>query len=69
MVDTKAKEKCPFCKEEIAPGAVICKHCHSILKMPSQQKKAPSWRSKFMLGFYCGLAFSGFLVYLYFRIS
>ena len=23
--------KCPFCKEEIQPGALICKHCHERL--------------------------------------
>jgi len=69
MAGVKDKEKCPFCKEEIAPGAVICKHCHSILSAPpKKKKKVPFWYSTFMLGVYTGIVFSGILVYLYYKI-
>ena len=62
------KEICPFCKEEITPGALVCKHCHSIIKLPPQQKKVPAWRNKFLLGFYTGVIFMGVLIYLYTKI-
>lgn len=68
MIETKKKEKCPYCKEEIAPGALVCKHCRSIIKLPSQQKKVPAWRNKFLLGFYCGILFSAALLYFYYKL-
>jgi predicted amidophosphoribosyltransferase len=59
---------CPFCREEITPGAIICKHCGSPLKYPKQMKKAPFWRGTFMLGVYSGIAFMVLLIILYSKI-
>ena len=64
----KSTEKCPFCREEIAPGALICKHCHSIIKLPAKKKNVPTWRNSFMLGFYCGIIFMLILIYLYVKV-
>lgn len=44
--------ECPFCREMVAKGASRCPHCHENLKIPKKKKKAPPWRSSFMLGFY-----------------
>ena len=32
---------CPFCKEEIADGAIKCKHCGSMLSAPEQTAHKP----------------------------
>ncbi|HDL03253.1 MAG TPA: zinc ribbon domain-containing protein [candidate division Zixibacteria bacterium] len=59
---------CPYCKEEIAPGAVLCKHCGSPLKMIKKKKSAPFWRSQYMLGIYTGIIFMVLMIYLYNKI-
>jgi len=59
--------KCPFCKEEIQKGAIVCKHCGSKIQILKKQKKKPRGRSSFMLGFYCGILLMILLVYLYNR--
>jgi len=64
----KDKSKCPYCMEEIAPGAMVCKHCHAILKKPEVKKKRPWWMTNFALGFFSGVLFMGLLIYLYIRI-
>jgi len=56
---------CPYCMEEIAPGAIICKHCHTPLKLPQRKKKAPLWRCSYMLGVYSGIALAILLFILY----
>jgi hypothetical protein len=68
MTAVGSKERCPFCKEEIAPGALICKHCHSIIKLPPPKKKVPTWRNKFLLGFYAGILFMALMIYLYVKL-
>ena len=30
--------QCPYCKEEIQPGATICPHCHKKIETPGQKK-------------------------------
>jgi hypothetical protein len=57
--------KCPHCRETIAVGASICKHCHSEIKTSAK----PSWLSKyntFRLGFLVGVLFSAVLLFLYY---
>jgi predicted amidophosphoribosyltransferase len=70
MKGTKERDKCPYCKEDIAGGAVVCKHCHSIINVPppKKKKKAPFWRNMFMLGFYSGIVVSALLIYFYSKI-
>jgi len=60
--------RCPYCMEEIAPGALICKHCGSHLKAPKKKKIVPFWRNTFMLGFYCGVVFMILMIYLYNKV-
>jgi predicted amidophosphoribosyltransferase len=60
--------KCPYCLEDIKPGALVCKHCHSPLKVPKKRKTIPAWRSNFMFGFYAGIAIMILLVILYNKI-
>ena len=61
------KEKCPYCKESIAPGAVRCKHCHADL---GAVKKAKPGMFKgldtFRTGFLAGIAFTLLLVLLFY---
>jgi predicted nucleic acid-binding Zn ribbon protein len=59
---------CPYCKEEIAPGAVICKHCGSSLKLPAKNKKRSFWLDTYMLGVYSGVILMVLLVILYNKI-
>ena len=54
--------------EEIAPGAIVCKHCGSKITVLKKKKKSPFWRGNFMLGFYCGIIVMIFLIYLYNKI-
>jgi predicted amidophosphoribosyltransferase len=60
--------RCPYCMEEIAPGALICKHCGSHLKTPKRKKKTPFWRNTYMLGVYSGVVFMILMIYLYNRV-
>ncbi len=66
-----AKEKCPYCKETIAHGAVRCKHCHADLGPAKKAKVSPFKRlDTFRTGFLAGIAFTlllVLLVYLQFR--
>jgi len=64
---TKSK-KCPYCLETINPGAVICRHCGSSLKIHKRKKKIPRWRTQYMLGLYSGVAIMVVLIYLFNRI-
>ena len=59
---------CPYCNEEIAPGAVLCKHCGSPLKMIKKKKRVPLCRSNYMLGVYTGVLFMVLMIYLYNKI-
>ena len=54
--------------EEIVPGAIICRHCGSPLKLPKKKKKAPFWRSSFMLGLYTGIIVMVLLTVLYNKV-
>lgn len=45
---------CPYCREEVAQGAVVCRHCRSTIKPLKNKKKIPFLLSKFMLGLYSG---------------
>lgn len=56
---------CPYCKEEIALGAVLCKHCGSPLKLSKKKRKVPFWRSAYMLGLYSGIVLIVLLIILY----
>ena len=60
--------RCPYCMEEIVPGAIICRHCGSPLKLPKKKKKAPFWRSSFMLGLYTGIIVMVLLTVLYNKV-
>ncbi|MCP4706722.1 MAG: hypothetical protein GY865_19160 [candidate division Zixibacteria bacterium] len=63
--DKTVVSKCPFCKEEIARGAIVCKHCGSKIQILKSKRKKPFWRSSFMFGFYCGIILMILLIYLY----
>jgi len=60
--------RCPFCREEIARGAIVCKHCGSKIQILKKAKKPPFWRNNFMLGFYCGILFMILMIYFYNKI-
>lgn len=60
-----AREKCPFCKEPIAKGAVRCKHCHADLSPSRKARVSPFSRlNTFRTGFLAGIAFALLLVLL-----
>jgi predicted amidophosphoribosyltransferase len=55
MSVAKTTTTCPYCKESIAEGASICKHCHSDLA--ALKKKKPSIFARyntFKYGFFTG---------------
>jgi predicted amidophosphoribosyltransferase len=60
--------RCPYCREEIIPGALICKHCGSQLKMPKKKNKRSFWMDTYMLGVYSGVILMILLVILYNKI-
>ena len=60
--------RCPYCLEEITPGALICKHCGSPIRIPGKKRKIPFWRGTFMLGLYSGIMLMVLLIILYNRI-
>jgi hypothetical protein len=66
-----AKEKCPYCRESIAPGAVRCKHCHADLAAVKKKKSNRLGSlDTFRTGFLSGTLFVLILVvlaYLQFR--
>ena len=62
-VESKTR-RCPYCSEEIAPGALVCKHCHAPL-MKKQKPKPPFWRGQFMLGVYSGIFFMILMIYIF----
>ncbi len=68
MAISSATSKCPYCLEEIKPGAVICKHCRTPLKKPEGKKSSGFWQTKFMWGFYSGVAVMIVLIILFNRI-
>lgn len=56
MSVVKEIQKCPYCKEAIAPGAIKCKHCFSEISSP--QKASPFKKyNNFRLGFLVGILF------------
>nr|MBN2277137.1 hypothetical protein [candidate division Zixibacteria bacterium] len=59
---------CPYCKEQITPGALLCKHCGTPLKFPKPKKKVPFWRTAYMLGVYSGIGFMLLMIYLWNKI-
>jgi len=59
---------CPVCKEEIARGAVLCKHCGTLLKVPKKSKRVPFWRSQYMLGVYSGVILMVLLIVAWNRL-
>ncbi|UCD16597.1 MAG: hypothetical protein JSV44_09040 [Candidatus Zixiibacteriota bacterium] len=67
MAIVQSASKCPYCREEIVTGALLCKHCGMPL-VKRQRKKPPFWRSPYMLGAYSGVAFMILMIYLYSRI-
>lgn len=67
VVGVSKKNVCPYCREEIAPGAVICKHCRTPLKLSKKKKARSFWVGNYMLGFYSGTAFVILLIILYYR--
>ncbi|MBN2226329.1 MAG: hypothetical protein JW763_03095 [candidate division Zixibacteria bacterium] len=67
MVVAQKSSKCPYCREDIAPGALVCKHCGMpLVKKP--KPKPPFWRSQYMLGVYSGVAFMILMIYFYSRL-
>jgi len=68
MTTAEKTVRCPFCREEIIPGALICKHCGSPLKMPKAKKKRSFWLDTYMLGVYSGVILMILLVILYNKI-
>lgn len=67
MSVAKTFETCPFCREQILPGALRCKHCHADLSESKAKKKSSLARfNTFRLGFLIGVLFAlvtGFLLY------
>jgi len=59
---------CPYCREEIAPGALICKHCGSPLKKPTKKSRKSFWLNQYMLGVYTGVIFMILMIILYHKI-
>jgi hypothetical protein len=37
------KKRCPYCREVVKPGAIICKHCHKDLMVAPDEN---SWEQK-----------------------
>jgi len=68
MVLPRKKTLCPYCREEIQPGALVCRHCHSPLNIPKKRKPVPFWRNTYMLGVYSGIALMILLIILYSKI-
>ncbi|UCG60952.1 MAG: hypothetical protein JSV52_11560 [Candidatus Zixiibacteriota bacterium] len=61
--------KCPYCREEIAEGAIRCKHCHADLS--DLKKKESVWAKYncFRTGFLVGILFTivlSIILYLHF---
>ncbi len=54
----KEDQKCPYCKESIAAGATICKHCHSELKAVKSKKSVFAKYNNFRAGFLSGILFT-----------
>jgi len=55
----KETTRCPYCKEQIAEGAVRCKHCHADLVKHEEKKLSRFARvNTFRIGFLCGIAFT-----------
>lgn len=55
----KETTRCPYCKEQIAEGAVRCKHCHADLVKREEKKGSRFTKlNTFRTGFLCGIAFS-----------
>jgi len=58
------KARCPFCKEPIAKGAALCKHCQSLLPPPKTKNKFTKQINTFRTGFLAGILFSIIIFYL-----
>jgi len=58
---------CPFCKELIPKGAMVCSHCHSMVKIPPHKKKRPFVLNNFMLGVYAATIFWLYIIFTFFR--
>ncbi len=67
MATVGATAKCPYCLEEVKPGAMICKHCGTPLRKMPKKKVVPWWRTNFMFGFYTGIVIMILLIVLYNR--
>ncbi len=72
MSVVKENQKCPFCKETIAAGATICRHCHSKLSEVRAQKSFFARYNTFRFGFLVGVLFAlaiAVLFYLQFNTN
>lgn len=61
--------RCPYCREPIAVGAIRCKHCHADLAGPRKKwgLSLPEINN-FRVGFLCGLLFVAIVeVLLYYQ--